>query len=363
MMEEILKAIEKTTKEETICGQFLKKRNTYENLIFFGAGLCCTDTLHLFQSENIAYPVAICDNNQDKWGQTIENIPIMSLAQVKEKYQNPTILVTTSMFIEEVTMQIKKECPEAQIISFTPYEYENFDLFQEYVLKQQEDFLKIYHLLDEERSKETWCAVLKGRSTGNDAEYRMVYEAPQYFPKEILPLGENEVFLDIGAFIGDTAEEFIRQVSGRYQKIIEVEPNPLNHEKIEAVMEKNKNMELIPKGISDKKEILYFDSTAGSSSGFCQGTGDIKIEVDTIDALIFEPVTFIKMDIEGLELSALQGAVETIKKYKPKLAICIYHKINDFIEIPEFINSLNLGYKFYVRHHMLSLNETVLYGI
>lgn len=69
------------------------------------------------------------------------------------------------------------------------------------------------------------------------------------------------------------------------------------------------------------------------------------------------------MDIEGFEMKALNGAINTIKKYKPTLAICIYHKYTDFIDIPEFILNLNLGYKLYVRHHSNNFTETVLYAI
>ncbi len=69
------------------------------------------------------------------------------------------------------------------------------------------------------------------------------------------------------------------------------------------------------------------------------------------------------MDIEGLELSALQGAKESIKKYKPNLAICIYHKNSDIVDIPKFIIDLNLGYKLYIRHYSMCTEETVLYAV
>ena len=75
-------------------------------------------------------------------------------------------------------------------------------------------------------------------------------------------------------------------------------------------------------------------------------------------------MTFIKMDIEGSELEALKGASTTISANKPKLAICVYHKIEDFWEIPIYINKLAPEYKFYVGHHTVSLTcpETVLYA-
>ena len=80
-------------------------------------------------------------------------------------------------------------------------------------------------------------------------------------------------------------------------------------------------------------------------------------------SVINEKITFIKMDIEGAELNALYGSKEIIKKYVPKLAVCVYHKTEHLWEIPFFIKSLNPNYKIYLRHHSLDEHETVCYAI
>ena len=74
-------------------------------------------------------------------------------------------------------------------------------------------------------------------------------------------------------------------------------------------------------------------------------------------------VDFIKMDIEGAEYPALRGAEQTIRSFRPKLAISIYHQISDFVDIPRFLHGLNLDYDFYVEHHTIYQNETVLFAI
>lgn len=74
-------------------------------------------------------------------------------------------------------------------------------------------------------------------------------------------------------------------------------------------------------------------------------------------------MTFIKMDIEGAELEALHGCRDTIIKYRPKLAICVYHKPEDIIEIPSYIHEIVPEYKLYLRHHSKDLSETVLYAL
>ena len=73
-------------------------------------------------------------------------------------------------------------------------------------------------------------------------------------------------------------------------------------------------------------------------------------------------VDFIKMDIEGAELPALRGATQTIKYFKPKLAISVYHNLTDFFEIPEFLDSLECGYHYYLRHFTIHAEETVLFA-
>lgn len=364
-MEEIFRLLENSSKEDTVCGKFLKERDKFENLVFFGAGLCCKHMLELFINGNIKLPLAICDNNSSKWGLTLENIPIMSLDSIKQKYNNVTILVTTSMFISPVINQLKEQLPTAEILSFTPYEYQQFDEFKNIALLNSSRFTKIYNKFNDNYSKETWLHVLTGRATGDFRNFEKVFSSPQYFPKDLVSLSKSEIFLDIGGYTGDTVEEFIKQCEGNYNKIITVEPNPKNHEKIKHVVDKYDNIQLIEKGISNKKDLLYFNTSEGEETSGCftNNNSDMKIHVDTIDNLISDEVTFLKMDIEGFELKALQGAQKLIKKFKPKLAICLYHNPIDFVEIPEYLESLCLDYKFYVRHHMLSLNETVLYAL
>lgn len=101
--------------------------------------------------------------------------------------------------------------------------------------------------------------------------------------------------------------------------------------------------------------------------GFELDEGDPRFAFSTIDHLIqkgeLDRVDFIKMDIEGSELRALRGAEESLRRFKPKLAISLYHKIEDFYEIPLYLDGLGLGYKFYLDHYTIHVGETVLYAV
>lgn len=160
-------------------------------------------------------------------------------------------------------------------------------------------------------------------------------------------------------------EQFVNFVGGDYSKIFAVEPDEKNFVALEKfVREKNyKNVECLNCGVWDKKDILHFKAT-GDTGANISDSGDIEIKVDAIDNFVGDSkIDFIKMDIEGSELAALEGAKKTIEKFRPVLTICAYHKKEDLITLPQFINSLNCNYKFYLRHHQYSLNELVLYAI
>ena len=130
------------------------------------------------------------------------------------------------------------------------------------------------------------------------------------------------------------------------------------------MLEKNlygiKNVNIIYKAAWDKNETLLF---GGEAKAFEINGGDIAVSGARIDDIVGEEkVTFIKMDIERSEYQALRGAENAIKRNKPKLAICIYHKPNDILMIPNLIEEMVPEYKFAIRHYCSGWIETVLYA-
>ena len=127
-------------------------------------------------------------------------------------------------------------------------------------------------------------------------------------------------------------------------------------------LEHYKNIYFSNFGLSNKKEDLFFDENAGSSSSISI-TGSIKISTSTLDEEIKEKISVIKMDIEGWELNALKGSENHIINDKPKMAITVYHNAKDFIDIPNFVLSLNSNYSLYLRHYTSGWSETVMYFV
>lgn len=111
----------------------------------------------------------------------------------------------------------------------------------------------------------------------------------------------------------------------------------------------------------DKKENIYFDDDGSGSAA--KENGSLSVDGISLDELFPDAdVTFVKMDIEGSEMKALEGAKNTIISKKPRLAIYIYHKPWDVVEIPAYILSLVPDYRFYIRHYSSKMWETVLYA-
>lgn len=346
---------------------FLENKSKFKDIVFYGSGSNCIRCLELFRKEGRTLPKVICVSKLNENDEQIEGIPVISFEDVLEKYTDHYILVTSVLYAKEIISNNLKNYNKEKILFKGAYGSEDLSGLKDFIIKNQKKLLEIRSSLIDKKSKEMFMQILFSKATNDLDIYEKYYTPNQYFQEDILFLGENETFLDIGAFTGDTAKSFIEYCNGKYNKIICCEPDKENYKYIEELQKSNPKIQLIKKGISNKAETLKL-KTDSSSSVFIEeeNTNEdyVSIELDSIDNLIKEEVTFIKMDIEGFEMNALHGAVNTIKKYRPKLAICIYHKYTDFIDIPKFINNLDLGYKFYVRHHEKSnFCETVLYAI
>jgi len=178
--------------------------------------------------------------------------------------------------------------------------------------------------------------------------------------------GGNEVFIDCGAYDGETIKDFVEFCGGKYDKIYSFEPIPRSYKyALQAIKNAGiQRVELIQKGVWSHKAVLNFADIGQASR--INDKGAIPVEVVAIDEVVpkDEKVTFIKMDVEGAEFEALKGAENTIRRCRPNLAICIYHVPTDVVEIPALIMSFLPEYKFYIRHHHITLmQEIVLYAL
>ncbi len=186
----------------------------------------------------------------------------------------------------------------------------------------------------------------------------------QYFDLPDLKFKKNEIFVDAGAFDGETSVGFYEMLNNEIEKVILFEPDSGNAEKCKNNMEKHgMPYQIINKGIWSEEKTLGFYAIGNGGSCIVE-EGDSCVEVTRLDTALKDTgATFIKMDIEGAEMEALLGGEEVIRKYRPKLAICVYHKKEDIDVIPRLLLKYNPNYKLYLRHYSMTEAETVLYAI
>ena len=248
------------------------------------------------------------------------------------------------------------------------YRYSDFELasppfildFEDDFIKNKKEYQKTFNLLCDDKSKRIFEKVINFKIS---FDYNFMdgftnNHEEQYFDKDLIPNINEIVFVDAGGYVGDTLLTIIKNFPD-FKKIYCIEPNDLHIGIAKRNFSQYKNIEFINCGLGSKKEFHKEEETPQNN---CHH--DYKaLKIDTIDNLIKEKVDFIKMDIEGAEQDAVEGASHTIKKHTPILAICIYHKAEDWYKIPKKVLEINPNYKIYLRHYMEGIFETVMYFI
>jgi len=230
------------------------------------------------------------------------------------------------------------------------------------ILDNRSSWQSLFDRLADVESQRILADLIRFRASGDPKAMLGYTNRPreQYF-EEFLGFHDQESFVDAGGYDGDTTEGFIRCAPG-YRKVYLFEPSASNIEKARRRLLGCRDIEFIQKGVSDQIGTLAFDPDAGSASAV-QEEGDVKISATTIDEEILEPVSYIKMDLEGWELQALAGAQQHIREDHPKLAISVYHKPEDFHLVPKIVLGYQPRYEVYLRHYTEGWSETIMYFV
>lgn len=333
-------------------------------IILFGAGqLGLTAASILKEYLHIA---ALCDNDPKKQGRKIGGLSCISPNQISQ-YPQPFVLISSNLYLQNIHSQL--EGMGVRHIGLDTY----------IMHTHWEEFEMVYQMLDEE-SKDVYAGVLWCRLTRNAEECEKYCYGDQYFslPKFRYLYRPNEVFVDCGAYVGDTLEKVVEYSSGLVRRIYAFEPCD------RAFMALKKRIALLKdlwameddriicekKGVGLQAATMAFHAnpdilTAGTFSDSAQLDSG-SVEIVSLDQYFTETgaerITFIKADVEGFEWDMLHGAAKTIQRDKPKLAICIYHSIFDFFRIAAYLKELVPEYRFHVRYHGGSnFCEVVLY--
>jgi FkbM family methyltransferase len=235
------------------------------------------------------------------------------------------------------------------------------------VIEQKANVLRAFELWEDEGSRREYVAQLRWRLFFDCDGLSAPGPGPIYFPHNLVQLRPDEVFVDCGAFDGDTVRLFLRESNSSFKAIFALEPDPANFARLQQSVgslssEVQGRIHMECAAVGAVKEIVRF-SAQGAPSSFV-GEGDIEVQSIKLDDSLTAPApTFIKMDIEGAEPDALRGAATLIREAAPLLAISCYHRQEHLWSIPLLISSLNADYRFFLRPHDLEMWDLVCYGI
>lgn len=313
-----------------------------------------------------------CDNAPSKWGGVCNGKRIVSPNQL-QAIGNAFVLICS---------------PQLQVVAAVSSQLERMNISYAHIdawifTTHREQVLAVYDMLGDDESRIVYKEIIQCRMKGENPKAELVCGRQYHVIPEFSKRNPKEVFVDCGAFVGDTIERYIWKRDGVFAKIIGFEPDPCNYEAMEERISRLRKEWNIPEktisvyayGVGEKNAsgVLerYADNNGLSSkvgltdpSEAGNGkTGDIaQCQVISLDGFIREEVSFIKADIEGYEYGMLMGARDTINRYKPRLAICIYHNGVDIYSIPLLIKRIVPEYKMAVRQHSYETDETVLYA-
>ena len=349
-------------------------------IVLFGAGGLGRKTLSGLRKIGID-PLAFTDNNSRLWNTFVDGLQVLSPQDAAGQFGKTATFITTIWHGNSQDRQatrlkqlIDLNC--VNIISFGHLFWKYPSIFFPHAYlelpskfrQHTEELRKLFYIWADDASRQEYISQLKFRMRMEFDSLTPPASHAQYFPKDLFSVLPEEVFIDCGAFDGDTIQVFLQHQVNFSGEIFAFEPDSLNFQKLQKyistlseTIKKQLFVQQSPVGTCGQK--VRFSST-GTVSSAATENGDIEMDCICIDQMATKcNPSFIKMDIEGAEVDALKGARETIQRLRPILAICVYHKPNDLWEIPLLISSYFDDYRLFLRPHDEEGWELVCYAI
>lgn len=314
--------------------------------------------------------VAVADDNPLLRGQEISGAPVCEVASLAPLDRGVPVVIASHRTLKATrhlqAMGFDQVAPFAllQLLHpeiFLPHEF--YAGWLEDMHANRQRYAALSQLLADALSRRVLDAVLGYRLTCDPTILEPIVEWDLYGPTGLLSYGANESYIDGGSYDGDSIRLFIDRVGGRYDRIIAFEPDPATFSRLVRNFATEDRVEPINKGLYSRTTVLRFNDAGTRASGLIDSGHGIAVPVTSIDEVLGnDPVSYIKMNIEGAEQEALRGAARAIARCRPKLAISAYHRAADLWQIPALIRELCADHRLFLRQHDGGVIETVLYA-
>lgn len=277
--------------------------------------------------------------------QVFRGFTVKSYSAVKEKNPDMIALLCFGSALENVISSIKQKANEITLFAPSVPVYGD-EIFNADFYKNNKEKIRLARsLFSDEKSKEVFDRIIEYRLSGEIGNLFEI-ETSRNDNYKLLNLN-NEIFMDLGAYRGDTLAEVNSLCS--LECAIAVEPDKKSFNKLKENTEEIRNVTYLNCAVGEKDGETFFKKSRGRGSAVSD-KGEI-ITVRSVDSILDgKRATYIKFDVEGNEKSAILGAEKTIKEHLPKMKIAVYHRSEDIFTLPLLINEIFDGYCFYLRH-------------
>jgi FkbM family methyltransferase len=315
--------------------------------------------------------VAFSDNRKESWGTTIEGIPVLSPDEAAKAFASTAVFIVTiwraggpHRFEQSFGQLRALGCDVISNIAPLYWAHpEHFLPFYaldlpSHLLEQRGDVRRGFDLLEDDASREEYVTQVQWRLFGDPSVLASPVPGPQYLVDDVALPSKNDVVLDCGAYDGDTLRLWLEHRGPTFDKYWALEPDPDTRDRLRATIstlqpEVAERVEILPFSVSNFTGTAKFAASGALSSAFDEENG-IAVDVVRLDELaerLGRPPTFLKADIEGAELDALEGGAELIKASKPMIAIGVYHRQDHLWRVPLAVRALWSEYRCYLRPH------------
>ena len=289
-------------------------------------------------------------------GHSFLGIRVKKLSEIEELYGNDfIILVCFGTQLPEVMDRIYAMAEKYELYApNVPVVGEGLFTL-DYAKEHYNELKNAYSLMADEQSKKVFENIIRYKLSG-DIRLLKECETPREEMFDLLKVNSEEIYVDLGAYNGDTLVEFLNETAMKFRKLYAMEPDHKNYSKLKRrlYMIGSALLEAYNCGAWDSETVMQFSLKAGRSSKVAsKGTARCReVKMMSVDHMLQGgEATLIKYDVEGSEEKALNGTKNTIAKYRPKLNVAVYHRNEDMFAIPLQVAALNRRYKIYLRHH------------
>ena len=339
--------------------------------IVFGAAVLGKKVISGLQSLGIAIK-AVLDNDPSKHGASYMGVNISKPAD----FVNTDLpVVIASKFVCDIDQQlqalnVRTRIPHYVLSILHPEVFPN-ELHRNAIALIEAEWPRVqeaYGLLSDELSRKTFFQLIHFRHTLQPADLPHLV-ADQYFIDMFWQPCDWETYVDVGAYCGDTLQEYLTRCKGTFRKYLAIEPDKVNYRQLLSIIPTEYAHKIdtwnLAAGVREGKHA--FHAVGGLDSRFVavDSIADAEI-INTValdDLLRDEDACTIKMDVEGWESQVLEGAIEIIRERQPRLAVCVYHRPDHLWSLLLQITQINRNYRFFLRHHESEIYGTVLYCI